>query len=59
MKITELKPEFVFTTLAKGTTVICVNFKRGQYIDLGGQLVSAVQRMVTDSTCKFFSIAEE
>ena len=58
MTISELKPEFVFATLAKGTQVICIDFGKGQYIDLSGQLVNAVQRMILDKTSKFFSIVE-
>ena len=59
MTISELKPEFVFATLAKGTQVICIDFGKGQYIDLGGQLVSAVQSMILDKKCKFFSVTTE
>ena len=58
MSITELKPEFVFATLAIGTQVICIDFGKGEYNDLSGQLVNAVQRMILDMTCKFFSIVE-
>ena len=59
MTITEIKPEHVFGTLAKGSTTICVDFQRGQYIDLSGQLVNAVQRMILNSNCKFFSVTED
>lgn len=56
MKITEVKPEYVFAQLQKSLTVVAVNFERGEYIDLSGQMVSNVQRLVENPNAKFFTV---
>lgn len=56
MKITEVKPDFVFAQLQKSLTVIAVDFERGEYIDLSGQMVSNVQRLIANANVKFFTV---
>lgn len=62
MKISEVYPEYVFQRLGKGLKVIAVDFKKGSYIDLSGQLVSVVQHLIlradADKDIKFFQLEE-
>lgn len=59
MTITEVKPDYVFGNLAKKIKVICVDFKREQYVDLETQVVSEIQRMLEDTDgCKFYKLEE-
>ena len=59
MKITEVKPEYVFAQLQKSLTVVAVNFERGEYVDLSGQMVTNVQRLVSNVNVKFFTVEKE
>ena len=58
MTITEIKSEFVFAQMQKGLEVICIDFKKGQYISCNDQTVASVQRMIDSGTCKFFATSE-
>ena len=58
MTIAEVKPQFVFEQLQEGLEVVCVDFEKGEYISLDGQIVSTVKRLVAKTTCKFFTITE-
>lgn len=60
LKITEIKPSNVFGNLAQRVNVICVDFRRGEYIDFTGQTVAAVQRTMDDPVgCRFYALTEE
>ena len=56
LKISEVKPEYVFAQLQKGIKCIAVDFERGQYIDLSGQIVNNVQRLIANNNAKFFTV---
>lgn len=58
MIISEIKPEVVFETLSIGEKVICIDFKKGEYIDLTGQSVSRILRLTKSDTCLFFVTKE-
>lgn len=58
MIISEIKPEVVFETLSIGETVICIDFKKGEYMDLIGQSVSRILRLTKSDTCLFFVTKE-
>ena len=63
MKISEVYPEYVFQRLGAGKKVDAVDFKKGSYVDLSGQLVSVVQHLIlrasSDKDIKFFQLEEE
>ena len=56
LKITEVYPEYVFQRLGAGKNVDAVNFEKMLYIDLAGQTVSNLQRLLADPSIKFFQI---
>ena len=59
LKITEVYPEYVFQRLGAGKNVDAVNFEKMLYIDLAGQTVSNLQRLLADPNIKFFQIEVE
>ena len=59
LKITEVYPEYVFQRLGAGKNVDAVNFEKMLYIDLAGQTVSNLQRLLADPSIKFFQIEVE
>lgn len=59
LKISEVYPEYVFQRLGAGKNVDAVNFEKSTYIDLAGQTVSNLQRLLADSSIKFFQIEVE
>ena len=56
LKISEVYPEYVFQRLGAGKNVDAVNFEKMLYIDLAGQTVSNLQRLLADPSIKFFQI---
>ncbi len=60
MTITEIKPSNVFSNLAARKKVVCVDFRRDEYIDFAGQTVASVQRTMADTVgCRFYVITDE
>ena len=59
MIISELKPQYVFQTLGTGVTVVAIDFQKGAYIDLGNQVVSRIQNMLSNTSIKFYTVTEE
>lgn len=59
LKISEVYPEYVFQRLGAGKNVDAVNFEKSTYIDLAGQTVSNLQRLLADPNIKFFQIEVE
>ena len=58
LKISEVYPEYVFSRLGAGKDVDAVDFKKKTYIDLEGQTVGAVQRLLSSESVKFYQIEE-
>lgn len=58
MKIEKINPENIFLALAK-KQVICIDFKRGMYIDLSGQTIESIQRLIDKPEALFFSISHD
>ena len=62
MKISEVYPEYVLQRLQK-YRVDAVDFKKKTYVDLTGQTVGQVQRLIaraeTDKDIKFYQLEEE
>lgn len=60
MKISEVKPEYVFQKLGLEQDVCAVDFKRHMFIGLEGQTVGAVQQLIsranTEKSIKFYQI---
>lgn len=59
LKISDVYPEYVFQRLGAGKNVDAVNFEKSTYIDLAGQTVSNLQRLLADPNIKFFQIEVE
>ena len=60
MKISEVYPDYVFQRLGVGKKVVAVDFGKGKYIDLAGQTIFFVQRLVEVNTdIKFYQLDEE
>ena len=56
MTISELKPEFVLTTLGKGTKVVACNFQTMVMSDCGEMTVNAINAYIEKGTVKFFTV---
>jgi len=54
LKISEVYPEYVFQRLGAGKDVDAVNFEKMTYIDLAGQTVNNLQKLLADPNIKFF-----
>lgn len=59
MKIEKVKQENIFLALLTKKQIVCVDFKRGTYIDLSGQTVEYIQRLIRQPEAWFFSITDE
>ena len=59
MKISEVYPEYVFQRLGAGKDVDAINFEKTLYIDLAGQTVTNVQKLLNDPNVKFFQKEED
>lgn len=62
MIITEVKPEFVFSTLKKlqsGDKLLCADYRKCELIDTYGLVVGEVSRRLQLPECKFFKVTEE
>lgn len=59
LKISEVYPEYVFQRLGAGKNVDAVNFEKMTYIDLAGQTVANLQKLLADPNIKFFQIEVE
>lgn len=58
MTIIEIKSELVFKTLSDGVPVICIDFRKGEYVDLSGQSVNNILRLISSDACLFFTAKE-
>lgn len=56
LKISEVKPDYVFDRLQNGIKCIAINFERGEYIDLSGQNVRNVQCLMAKENVKFYTV---
>ena len=56
MTITELKTEFVFSTLAKGTTVVMCDFATNRMANCGDMTVNGILSFIEKGTAKFFTV---
>ena len=56
LKISEVKPDYVFDRLQNGIKCIAINFERGEYIDLSGQNVRNVQCLMANENVKFSTV---
>lgn len=55
MVIKEIKNTDVLDTMSSGKTVVCVDFKKGEYLDLTTQQISYVMRLVDSDATKFYT----
>lgn len=56
MNIAELKPEFVLSTLGKGTKVVACDFQTMRMTDCGEMTVNAINAFIEKGTVKFFTV---
>ena len=56
MTITELKSEFVLSTLGKGTKVVACDFATLKMTDCGEMTVNAINAYIQKGTVKFFTV---
>ena len=59
LKISDVYPEYVFQRLGAGKDVDAINFEKMLYIDLAGQTVTNVQKLLNDPNVKFFQKEED
>lgn len=55
MVIKEIKNTDVLDTMSSGKTVVCVDFKKSEYLDLTTQQISYVMRLVDSDATKFYT----
>lgn len=61
MTITEIKAEYVFTTIQKlqdTQKLVACDFKRGYLRDTSGMMIEYVARLISEGTTKFFKTEE-
>lgn len=60
MIISEVYPDYVWTTISSGNKVDAVDFKKKTYVELGSQTIDSVNFLIsrakTDNDVKFFKI---
>ena len=56
MTVSELKPEFVLSTLGKGTKVVACDFQTMKMTDCGDMTVKAINSYIEKGTVKFFTV---
>lgn len=54
MTITEIKAEEVFTKLLIGSKVICIDFRKGEYLELATASMEYIVQKINSNACKFF-----
>ena len=55
MTIKEIENKTVLDTMAAGITVICVDFRKGEYLDLSTQQISYILRLIDSDATKFYT----
>lgn len=55
MVINEIKNKDVLDIISTGKVVVCVDFKKGEYLDLSAQRISYIMRLVESDTTKFYT----
>ena len=55
MTIKEIKNKEVLDTMSTGKVVVCVDFKKGEYLDLSTQQISYIMRLVESDATKFYT----
>lgn len=55
MIINEIKNKDVLDIISTGKAVVCVDFKKGEYLDLSAQRISYIMRLVESDTTKFYT----
>ena len=55
MTIKEIENKTVLDTMATGITVICVDFRKGEYLDLSTQQISYILRLIDSNATKFYT----
>lgn len=54
MIITEINSQDVFAQILSGNKVICVDFKKGEYLELASASMEYIVQKINSNTCKFF-----
>lgn len=55
MTINEIENKDVLDTISMGKVVVCVDFKKGEYLDLSTQQISYIMRLVESDATKFYT----
>ncbi len=55
MTINEIENKDVLDTMSKGKMVVCVDFRKGEYLDLSTQQISYIMRLIESDATKFYT----
>ncbi len=54
MTITEIEAKEVFSKILTGAKVICIDFRKGEYLELATASMEYIVQKINSDACKFY-----